>query len=292
MKLSTLSAISPLDGRYGKKTENLRGLLSEYGLIRARLFIEIEWLVFLNKKIPDLKLNQKSIQTLKKIYKNFNELEAKEIKKIENKINHDVKAVEYYLKNKMEGSSQLKKAKEFVHFACTSDDINNLAYAILLQELRKNHLLPILTKLKLKLKTMALDTASRPMLSRTHGQAATPTTLGKEIANFLKRLERQTTLLSQQIIFAKINGAVGNFNAHRIAYPQVAWPILAKKFVEQLRLSYNSHTTQIEPHDGIAEYCHVLFRINTLLIHLCQDCWAYISFSFFCRTLTCFALAT
>ncbi|EKD74450.1 MAG: hypothetical protein ACD_44C00445G0003 [uncultured bacterium] len=281
MKLSTLSAISPLDGRYGKKTENLRGLLSEYGLIRARLFIEIEWLVFLNKKIPDLKLNQKSIQTLKKIYKNFNELEAKEIKKIENKINHDVKAVEYYLKNKMEGSSQLKKAKEFVHFACTSDDINNLAYAILLQELRKNHLLPILTKLKLKLKTMALDTASRPMLSRTHGQAATPTTLGKEIANFLKRLERQTTLLSQQIIFAKINGAVGNFNAHRIAYPQVAWPILAKKFVEQLRLSYNSHTTQIEPHDGIAEYCHVLFRINTLLIHLCRDCWAYISLAYF-----------
>lgn len=281
MKLSPLTAISPIDGRYSSRTENLRPLFSEYGLISHRLYIEIKWLQFLNHKIEGLALSQTAIDFLTTIYETFNESEAEKIKDIEKKTNHDIKAIEYYLKDKMEALPELSKAKEFVHFGCTSDDINNLAYALMLKKARQTHLLPTLDRIKNKLHTMAQTMANKPLLARTHGQPATPTTMGKEIANTLHRFNRQCDALKTQVIFGKINGAVGNFNAHHVAYPTLPWPQLAQEFTEGLGLAFNSYTTQIEPHDYIAEYSHTLFRLNTILIDLARDCWSYISLGYF-----------
>lgn len=281
MNLSPLTAISPIDGRYSKKTEKLRPLLSEYGLIHQRLFVEIEWLTFLSKHIKDLALSNKAITFLSEVYKNFNETEAKKVKDIEQKTNHDLKAVEYYLKEKMDEVNELAKIKEFIHFGCTSDDINNLAYALILKDTRHEHMLPTLIKLREKLAAMAHSLKDKAILARTHGQPATPTTMGKELANFVHRLDRQIELFKAQPILGKINGAVGNFNAHHTAYPDLDWPKLARNFTEQLGLTYNAYCTQIEPHDYIAEYSQNLFRANTLLIDLSRDCWAYISLGYF-----------
>ncbi len=281
MKLSNLTAISPIDGRYGKKTENLRPLLSEYGLIHQRLYIEIRWLHYLNHKIEGLALSDASLAFLTTLCDTFNEAEAEKIKAIEKTTNHDIKAVEYYLKEKMDTVPELVKAKEFVHFGCTSDDINNLAYALILKTTRDQHLLPALTALQKKLSSMAHTLADAPMLARTHGQPATPSTMGKELANSLHRLQHQSHLLAKQPLSGKINGAVGNFNAHHLAYPTLPWPQFAQEFTEQLGLTYNPYTTQIEPHDTLAEYCHALFRLNTILIDLARDCWGYISLGYF-----------
>ncbi|MBI5448677.1 MAG: adenylosuccinate lyase [Gammaproteobacteria bacterium] len=281
MKLSSLTALSPIDGRYAAKTESLRPFFSEYALIKYRLHVEIKWLQFLNHKIENLSLSPQAIHFLSLIDENFDEKEAACIKEIEKKTNHDIKAVEYYLKDKMDALPELKIAKEFVHFACTSDDINNLAYALILYQASQSQVLPALEKIKLKLHSMVHDFADKPILSRTHGQAATPSTMGKELANTLHRFNRQYDALNAFTFLGKINGAVGNFNAHHIAYPRLDWPALAREFVEQFGLSFNAYTTQIEPHDSIAEYAHLLFRLDTLLIDLARDCWGYISLGYF-----------
>ena len=281
MMLSTLTAISPLDGRYFQKTESLQAFFSEYGLIHYRLYVEIRWLQFLNKKIKELSLSEKAITYLTDLYENFNEQEAEKIKIFEKKTQHDIKAIEYYLKEKMSAHPELAKAIEFVHFACTSDDINNLAYALILLKTRETCILPLLQKLKTILQTMSQTLAPHALLARTHGQPTTPTTMGKEFSNTFHRLTRQYNALLAQPILGKINGAVGNFNAHHVAYPELHWPTLAREFTEQLGLTYNSHTTQIEPHDYIAEYSAIFFRINTLLIDLARDCWGYISLNYF-----------
>lgn len=281
MNLSTLTAISPIDGRYGNKTADLRPIFSEFGLIRFRLHVEIAWLQFLNQHLPELKIDNKSLTHLNDIYEKFSEADAQAIKAIEKTTNHDLKAVEYFLKEKMSALPELNKAKEFIHFACTSDDINNLAYALMIKAGRDQHLLPVLKQLHDRLHNMATHYAEQPMLARTHGQAATPTTLGKEIANTARRLQRQITSLESQAILGKLNGAVGNFNAHHLAYPELDWPVLAKTFTESLGLSYNTHVTQIEPHDALAEYCDIFSRANTILIDFARDCWGYISLGYF-----------
>lgn len=281
MNLSTLTAISPIDGRYANKTAGLRPIFSEFGLIRFRLHVEIAWLQFLNKHLPELKIDKKSLAYLSEIHEKFSETDAKAIKDIEKITNHDLKAVEYFLKERMSALPELNKAKEFIHFACTSDDINNLAYALMIKAGRDQHLLPVLKQLHHQLHSMAIHYAEQPMLARTHGQAATPTTLGKEIANTAMRLQRQILSIESQVILGKLNGAVGNFNAHHIAYPELDWPVLAKTFTESLGLSYNTHVTQIEPHDALAEYCDTFARANTVLIDFARDCWGYISLGYF-----------
>lgn len=284
MKLSTLTAISPLDGRYAEKTQDLRPIFSEYGLMKFRVLVEIRWLQALAKNPEITEIGPFSphiYHQLDSIVEDFSEADAQRIKNIENTTKHDVKAVEYFIREKIAGNAELSAVSEFVHFACTSEDINNLAYALMLQSARQQILLPLMDDLIKSLTHLAHQYADQTMLSRTHGQTATPTTLGKEMANFVARLSSQRNQLIDVAILGKINGAVGNFNAHLIAYPEVDWTAIAQQFIADLGLQWNAYTTQIEPHDYIANYCHHVIRFNTALIDLARDIWSYISIGYF-----------
>jgi len=284
MPLSTLTAISPIDGRYASKTFALQKIFSECALLRFRVLIEIRWLEALSDaaemtEIPPF--SEKTRRFLQDLLNDFDEDDAKKIKIIEQTTNHDIKAVEYFLKEKFAQEPELAAIQEFIHFACTSEDINNLAYALMLKTAREEFLLPQINKLIQWFTGCAHQHAEQAMLSRTHGQAATPTTLGKEFANISARLQRQREQFFKVEIMGKFNGAVGNFNAHVIAYPEIDWLNLSKKFVESLGLIYNAYTTQIEPHDYIAEYSDVLARFNIILIDTARDIWSYISLGYF-----------
>lgn len=284
MQLSTLTAISPLDGRYGAKTEKLRSIVSEYGLVFYRLHVEIYWLFALsdNSQLSEIgKLSRNEQAFLKNLLKSFDEKEAHHIKKIEHKINHDVKAIEYYLREKLEKHATLHRLCPFIHFACTSEDINNLAYALMLKKIRDEIINPEIEKIISQLNQFAKQYAKTPMLSRTHGQAATPTTLGKEFKNFSARLTTHKKYVMEIPLSGKCNGAVGNFNAHVVAYPAVNWLALSKKFVESLGLQWNAHTTQIEPHDFLAQLLNALTVCHTILIDFCRDMWGYIALHYF-----------
>ncbi|QRP62398.1 adenylosuccinate lyase [Rhodanobacter sp. FDAARGOS 1247] len=288
MSNHALTALSPLDGRYASKVEALRPIFSEFGLMHRRVQVEIEWLLALaaEPKIVELpSFDAAQVATLKAIAENFSEADGERIKAIEATTNHDVKAVEYFIKEKIGADASLAQAKEFVHFACTSEDINNLSYALMLRDARSDVLLPQLDAVIGKLREMAHDNANLPLLSRTHGQTASPSTLGKEIANVVARLERQRRQLVAVEVSGKINGAVGNYNAHVITYPEVDWRAFSQRFVESLGLDYNAYTTQIEPHDNVAEYCDAVRRANIILIDLARDIWGYISLGYFKQTL-------
>ena len=283
--MSALLALSPLDGRYAAAVEALRPVFSEYGLIRARVRVELEWLKSLAAASEISEVPPFSAATLAEIdavIAGFSPEHAAEVKAIEATTNHDVKAVEYWLKQRFERLPEIQKANEFIHFACTSEDINNLSHALMLREARDSVLLPKLAEIAAKLRQMAHSLAAQPMMSRTHGQPATPTTLGKEIANVLARLQRQTAQLEKQEFLGKINGAVGNYNAHLSAYPDMDWEAHCHRFVEQsLGLTFNPYTIQIEPHDYMAEFFQTLSRINTILIDFNRDVWGYISLGYF-----------
>jgi adenylosuccinate lyase len=284
MTLSTFTALSPLDGRYAAKAEPLRPIFSEFGLMHRRVLVEVQWLIALADEaaIGEIaSLGVDSRRLLMTLADGFSLQDAERIKAIERTTNHDVKAAEYFVKERIGDRAELAKAKEFVHFACTSEDINNLAYALMLRDARDGVLLPTLDKLIATLRQMAHALALQPMLSRTHGQTASPTTLGKEIANVVARLKRQRTQIAAVSISGKINGAVGNYNAHVIAYPEIDWPALSKRFVEALGLEWNPYTTQIEPHDCIAELSDAVRRANTILIDFCRDIWGYVSLGYF-----------
>ncbi len=279
-----LLALSPTDGRYAGKVDALRGVFSEYGLIKARVHVEIEWLIALAGEagIPELPaFDAAQTAFLRDVAADFSPADAAAVKAIERTTNHDVKAVEYFLKQRLESRTDLAQAKEFVHFACTSEDINNLSYGLMLKQGRDAVLRPALGRLDAALVALAHTNAGQPMLSRTHGQTASPTTLGKELANVVARLQRQLRQLDAITVPGKINGAVGNYNAHVVAYPDVDWPAFAERFVTALGLEFNPYTTQIEPHDGIAELCDAMRRINVIGIDLCRDVWGYISLGYF-----------
>lgn len=284
MELSTLTAISPVDGRYADKCAALREIFSEFGLIKYRVAIEVQWLLTLSEQ-PGIDecppLDQATKDALNAIAVRFSAQDAMRIKTIEKTTNHDVKAVEYFLKERFAEYPALASISEFVHFACTSEDINNLSYALMLSDARNDVLLPIIDRMIKTLIELARNYADVPMLSRTHGQPASPTTVGKEIANTVHRLERQRDQFKKVEITGKINGAVGNFNAHLVAYPNVDWQLLAKNFVAQLGLVWNPYTTQIEPHDFIAEMFDAVRRFNTILIDFSRDMWGYISLGYF-----------
>lgn len=284
MELNSLTAISPVDGRYANKTEALRPIFSEFGLMRARVEVEVRWFQMLSeleaiKEVP--KFSESANQLLDKIVRDFSLADAQRIKDIEKTTNHDVKAVEYFLKEKIADCAELVSVSEFIHFACTSEDINNLSYALMLNQARDEILLPTMQQLIAAITQLAHDNAELPLMSRTHGQPASPTTLGKEMANFVHRLKRQRDQLKQVDITGKINGAVGNYNAHFAAYPEVAWPDVAKSFVERLGLVWNPYTTQIEPHDCIAEYYAPIIRFNNILLDFNRDIWGYIALGHF-----------
>ncbi len=282
-KVLQLMALSPLDGRYADKLSLLRDSFSEFALIKARLCVEIQWLRALAAEPTITEIftwSSTANDFLTHLLDNFTPTEALRVKAFEATTNHDVKAVEYYLKEHLLTWPELASAREFIHFACTSEDINNLAYGLLLKQARDTILLPRLTTIVAELRAFALDHGSLPMLARTHGQAATPTTLGKEWANVVYRLQRPIELLQNTPINGKCNGAVGNFNAHVVAYPDTDWLALSQNFVESLGLTWNPLTTQIEPHDGLAELFHALMQINTVLIDLTRDCWGYISLGY------------
>ncbi len=284
MELSTLTAISPVDGRYGDKTANLRALFSEYALIRQRVRVEVRWLqaLALNPGIPEVPaLSSHALNILDGIADNFSVEDAQRVKNIERTTNHDVKAVEYFLKEKIASNTELEGLSEFFHFACTSEDINNLAYALMLREARTQAVLPLMDDLIDSLRARAHQYADQPMLARTHGQPASPTTLGKELANVVARLKRQRAQLVAVPLLGKINGAVGNYNAHLASYPELDWTTLARDFVTGLGLEWNAYTTQIEPHDYVAEFFDALARFNTIVIDLCRDVWSYISIGYF-----------
>ncbi|WP_370305025.1 adenylosuccinate lyase [Sinimarinibacterium flocculans] len=284
MNLTSLSAISPVDGRYAEKTVNLRGIFSEYGLMRYRVLSEIRWLETLAAQpaiAEVVALSAAAREKLDRIADNFTLEEAQRVKAIEDTTNHDVKAVEYYLKERISSHPDLSGIKEFIHFACTSEDINNLAHALMLKDARAQVLLPAIDQLIKSIRGLAQAYAEQPMLSRTHGQPASPTTLGKEMAVFAQRLRRQREQFAQVAILGKMNGAVGNWNAHLAAYPDVDWPVVAHEVLAGLGIDESPATTQIEPHDYIAEYFHALSRINTILIDFCRDIWAYISVGYF-----------
>ncbi|TWI03731.1 adenylosuccinate lyase [Luteimonas cucumeris] len=281
---SQLLALSPLDGRYAGKVDALRPIFSEYGLIKARVRVEVEWLLALAAEPGIVELPpfaDGAIVRLRQLADGLSVADAARVKDIERTTNHDVKAVEYFIKEKLKDDAELGPALEFVHFACTSEDINNLSYALMLNEARQAVLLPKLDALIQKLREMAHEHAALPMLSRTHGQTASPTTVGKEIANVVARLQRQGEQLAAVALGGKINGAVGNYNAHVASYPDVDWPAFAQRFVESLDLDFNAYTTQIEPHDGIAEISDAQKRIDTICIDLCRDIWGYISLGYF-----------
>jgi adenylosuccinate lyase len=284
MPLSTLTAISPVDGRYADKCAELRPIFSEYGLIRQRIKVEALWLKALAQEPGIVELRgvpREALAVLDQIAAQVTEADAAEVKVTEKKTNHDVKAVEYFVKARLDSSPAWKAHREFVHFACTSEDINNLSYALMMSEARDTVLLPKLDTIIGRLRAIAHTHAATPMMSRTHGQPATPTTLGKEIANFAHRLQRQRDRLAAVVIAAKINGAVGNFNAHVVAYPDVDWRSLANSFIGSLGLTPNAYTTQIEPHDWTAEYCDALAGSCAVLIDLCRDFWGYVSLGYF-----------
>ncbi len=284
LPLNSLTALSPLDGRYESKTATLRPLFSEYGLIRRRVLVEIRWLLALSghKKIREVASFSPATQKLLDgIIRNFSESDARRVKEIEATTNHDVKAIEYFLKEKTRGNKEIARCAEFIHFACTSEDINNLAYALMLKEGRDGVLLARMDKLIAVIADLASRHAAQPMLARTHGQPASPTTLGKEMANVAFRLRRARQQAAAVPIMGKINGAVGNYNAHLAAYPEVDWPALARTFVEGLDLVWNPYTTQIEPHDYIAELLDALARFNTILTDFNRDVWGYISLGYF-----------
>ncbi len=284
MKVSTLRAISPADGRYADKVNSLRDIFSEYGLIRYRVLVEVRWLQSLSDEdeIGELgSLSSVMKDILNHIVDDFSPDDAERVKAIEATTNHDVKAVEYFIREKLGDGPETQALKDFLHFSCTSEDINNLSYALMLRAARKDALLPVMRDLRNKLKNLAREHAALPMLSRTHGQTASPTTLGKELANVAARLDRAEKQFAEVEILGKFNGAVGNYNAHVIAYPEVDWPSISHRFIESLGVQPNPYTTQIEPHDWTAEYCHALVRYNTVLIDFARDIWGYISLGYF-----------
>jgi adenylosuccinate lyase len=284
MNLTSLSAVSPIDGRYAEKTVKLRKIFSEYGLMRFRVLAEIRWLEALaaHPGIPEVKpLSDSARERLEKIAEDFSVAEAQRVKSIEDTTNHDVKAVEYYLKEKIGSHAELNTVKEFIHFACTSEDINNLSHGLMLKEARDEVLLPQIDKLIASIAALARSYAEQPMLARTHGQPASPTTLGKEMAIFVHRLRSQRDQLAAVKLLGKANGAVGNWSAHYAAYPEVDWPKFSADLIAGLGLDQSPATTQIEPHDYIAEYFHALSRINTILIGFARDIWGYISLGYF-----------
>lgn len=284
MELSELTAISPLDGRYAAKTADLRSIFSEYGLMRFRVQVELTWLKQLAacEQIPEVKpFSAETIAFIDSIMQNFSVADALDIKKREAVTNHDVKAVEYFLKDKVKGNAELETAREFIHFACTSEDINNNSHALMLKTAREEVLLPVMDSVIEKITELAHTYADLPLLARTHGQPASPTTLGKEMANVVYRLRRQRDQVAAVQIMGKINGAVGNYNAHLSAYPDVDWLEFGKRFEESLGLTFNPYTTQIEPHDYIAELFNALQRFNTIMIDFDRDIWGYISYGTF-----------
>jgi len=284
LPLDDLTALSPIDGRYAGKTASLRPFFSEFGLIHCRVKVEVEWLIALSETdgIDEvLPFPKEDVAFLRELVTAFGTVDAAAVKEIERTTNHDVKAVEYYLKQKIVGRPALEQVSEFFHFACTSEDINNLSHALMLRGGRDQVLLPKLNTLIVQLNAMAKEFSGVSMLARTHGQPASPTTLGKEIANVVFRLTRTARQIKDQELLGKMNGAVGNFNAHLSAYPELDWPGISKRFVESLGLTYAPMTTQIEPHDYIAELCHSLCRFNTTLIDLDRDIWGYISIGYF-----------
>jgi len=288
MSSHALTALSPLDGRYASKVEPLRPIFSEFGLMHRRVHVEIEWLLALAADAQIVELpafTAAQIKTLKAITTDFNVKDGARIKAIEATTNHDVKAVEYFIKEKLSADASLKQALEFVHFACTSEDINNLSYALMLRDAREQVLLPMFDGVIEQLRELSHTNAALPILSRTHGQTASPSTLGKEIANVVARLQRQRKQLAAVEISGKINGAVGNYNAHAITYPEVDWQQFSQRFIDSLGLEVNAYTTQIEPHDGVAEYCDAVRRANIILIDLARDIWGYISLGYFKQTL-------
>jgi adenylosuccinate lyase len=284
MKVSTLKALSPADGRYADKVNALRDIFSEYGLIRFRVLVEVRWLQALADETGIAEIGPLSPvlkDLLNSVIDDFSLDDAERVKAIEATTNHDVKAVEYFIRQKLGDGPDTAPLKDFLHFGCTSEDINNLAYALMLRTARNEVLVPLMRELKAKLQSMARQHADLPMLSRTHGQPASPTTLGKELANFVRRLDLAQRRFGGVAIRGKFNGAVGNFNAHVVAYPDVNWRAVSERFIEALGLEPNSHTTQIEPHDWTAEYAHALARYNTVLVDLCRDTWSYISLGYF-----------
>ncbi len=282
--LPVLTSLSPTDGRYASAADPLRPFFSEFGLIRYRVLVELRWLEFLalSADIPDCtKLSPAQIKCIERLTEHFSLEDAQRIKDIEATTNHDVKAVEYFLREQLQAADSETDQSRFIHFACTSEDINNLAYALAVLDANREVIVPILTGLRDELGKVSEHYRSTPMLSRTHGQTASPTTLGKEVKNVSARLARQIEQLENAKVLGKLNGAVGNFNAHLSAYPNVDWPSLGAAFVTQLGVSPNPFTTQIEPHDWMAEYFHTLSRANTILMDWCKDVWGYISLGYF-----------
>lgn len=284
MELSALSAISPVDGRYGSKVKALRPIFSEFGLIKYRVTVEVRWLQKLAqtqqiKEVPAF--SEQAIVALNAIVDNFSEEDALRIKTIEATTNHDVKAVEYFLKEQVANNTELNAVTEFIHFACTSEDINNLSHGLMLNTCREEVLLPELDKILTAIKALAVEYKTIPMMCRTHGQPASPSTLGKEMANVYIRLKRQREQIAKVELLGKINGAVGNYNAHISAYPEVNWHEFAQTFVESLGLTFNAFTTQIEPHDYIAELFDAIARFNTILLDFDRDIWGYIALGHF-----------
>ena len=284
MELSALSAVSPVDGRYGSKTASLRPIFSEFGLIKYRVTVEVRWLQKLAtatdiEEVPAFSDSANAV--LNDIVANFNEEDALRVKTIESTTNHDVKAVEYFLKEKIADNAELNAVTEFIHFACTSEDINNLSHALMLKECREQVLLPVVDDILASIKGLAVEYKTIPMMARTHGQPASPSTLGKEMANVYVRLKRQRDQIANVELLGKINGAVGNYNAHLSAYPNVDWHTFADEFVTSLGVTWNAFTTQIEPHDYIAELFDAVARFNTILIDFDRDVWGYIALGHF-----------
>ncbi|MBT8437726.1 MAG: adenylosuccinate lyase [Gammaproteobacteria bacterium] len=284
MHLDSLTAISPIDGRYAAKTESLRGIFSEYGLIYHRMIVEIRWQQTLSRtadfaEVPEFSVAANAL--LESLIENFDPAEAQRIKEIERTTNHDVKAVEYYLKQQVAQNPELEAVSEFIHFACTSEDINNLSHALMLRSGRDQILLPMANEALEMITRLARQYAAVPMMSRTHGQPASPTTLGKEFANVAYRMRRQLKQIEAVEILAKLNGAVGNYNAHLSAYPGSDWPSITRQFVESMGVGWNPYTTQIEPHDYIAELFDALARFNIIMIDFSRDIWSYISIGYF-----------
>jgi adenylosuccinate lyase len=284
MELSSLTAVSPVDGRYGSKTEDLRPIFSEFGLIRHRVLVEVRWLQALtaHPEIPEAPpLSGHAINILSRIFENFSEADAHRIKNIERTTNHDIKAVEYFIKERIAGNAELEAISELIHFACTSEDINNLSYALMLREGRSQVLIPQMDEVIEAIRGLAHDLAETPMLARTHGQPASPTTLGKEMANVVYRLDRQRDQVADVRLRGKMNGAVGNYNAHLAAYPDIDWPDFARNFVESFGLDWNPYSIQIEPHDYMAELFDAVARFNNVLTDFCRDVWGYIALGYF-----------
>lgn len=284
MNLSTLTAISPIDGRYASKVDALRPIASEFGLMRARVEVELAWIKSLasHPQIDEVApLSEQAIAEIDAIVTDFSEDDGQRVKAIERTTNHDVKAIEYFIKEQFEDNPELRSISEFVHFACTSEDINNLSYSLMLTRMRDDVLQPTMRQIIDLLRSKANEWASHPMLSRTHGQSASPTTVGKELANVVARMERQLTQFEAVQLLGKLNGAVGNYNAHLSAYPDVDWAAHAESVITNLGLTFNPYTTQIEPHDCIAEYFDALKRFNTILMDLNRDLWSYISLDYF-----------